>query len=324
MVTPRVSLPDIETLSANINSVLNKTQFATGQVNILSRTTNDYATTFPSEVITCQLPDGNKLGLLCKYAAGLNHESYGHRGGVPYEAEIYQNILQKLTVSTPAFYGTGRDELTGEQWIILEYFEEELRVRASDNSTSMQAAARWLGDFHRENEKLLRSTPFPFLNRHDAVYYSGWVDRTLFFADRLQKRPSWLDEMGKYFREGMHILLSKQENIIHGEYYPANILYYREHIYPIDWESTAIGIGEIDLASLIEKWPLETAEECTRIYTSNRWPEGQPNDFEQKLILAQLYWLFRWLGDGLEWTRETEGERRLERLQFLGMEMGVL
>jgi hypothetical protein len=324
MLSSRANFPDLETLTKNVNYVFDINQFSYDQVTIQSREPNDYATTFPSEIITCQFPDGSNLRLICKYAAGFNHNSHGHRGGVSYEAKIYRHILQKLQASTPTFYGAGKEKITGESWIILEYFDEELRVKASNSFSAMQAAARWLGNFHRENESLLSKTSLPFLNQHDVDYYLGWSDRTSQFADHLHKRYPWLEKVCERFNEVVYILLEKQENIIHGEYYPNNVLFYQKNIYPVDWESAAIAIGEIDLASLIEKWPQHVSKNCTQIYKSTRWPEGQPDDFDLKLDTAQLYWNFRWLGDRPEWTHNPEGVKRIERLQFLAEQMGLI
>jgi thiamine kinase-like enzyme len=324
MLSSGGNLPALGKLTKNINSVISENQFTAGPVIILSRESNDYATTFPSEIVTCQLADGSELQLLCKYSAGFNHNSYGHRGGVSYEADIYRHVLQKVQVTTPLFYGAHQDAVTGEIWLILEYFDEDLRVKASDNLTAMQAAARWLGKFHKENETLLSEASFPFLNRYDADYFRGWANRASQFAGDLRQSFPWLDTICQYFRENVDTLLGPQDNIIHGEYYPNNILFYQDNIFPVDWESAAIAVGEIDLASLIEKWPFDIARDCISIYQSIRWPEGPPTDFEQKMDASQLYWLFRWLGDQPERTLHPESSERFERLQVSGERLGLI
>jgi thiamine kinase-like enzyme len=112
--------------------------------------------------------------------------------------------------------------------------------------------------------------------------------------------------------------------IVHGEYYPENILFFEHTIYPVDWESAAIAIGDIDLASLIEKWPQEIVRDCVGKYQSTRWPQGPPAGFEQKLDTAQLYWLFRWLGDRPDWTQHPDSTKRFERLRSFGERLGLI
>ena len=45
--------------------------------------------------------------------------------------------------------------------------------------------------------------------------------------------------------------------MIHGEYYPHNILFQSGVVRPVDWETAALAPGEIDLATLCEGWPPE-------------------------------------------------------------------
>ncbi len=52
--------------------------------------------TSPNEVVTCQWANDSKSRVFIKYEAGHSHDSFGHRGGVAYEAEVYRNLLQSL------------------------------------------------------------------------------------------------------------------------------------------------------------------------------------------------------------------------------------
>ena len=109
--------------------------------------------------------------------------------------------------------------------------------------------------------------------------------------------------------------------VIHGEYYPQNILYRDGKIHPIDWESTAIAAGEIDLASLIEGWTEEIVRQCQIQYQQARWPAGAPGEFDRTLCTAQLYLHFRWLSDLPETT--TNGWR-FEQLHSAGKRLGLI
>jgi hypothetical protein len=56
-------------------------------------------------------------------------------------------------------------------------------------------------------------------------------------------------------------------------------------------------LGEIDLAFLTDSWPEEIVRQCEREHQRVRRPTGSPTNFERRLGAAQLYMLFRWLGD---------------------------
>jgi aminoglycoside phosphotransferase (APT) family kinase protein len=174
--------------------------------------------------------------------------------------------------------------------------DKSVRLRDSHDRTLMCAAARWLARFHRASESRLSLASLPCLHRYDAGHYLGWADRTSQLAGPLHQRFPWLATLCERFEDVVGMLLKPPAMIIHGEYYPNNILFRQGMIYPVDWESTTIAIGEIDFASLIERWPPEIIERCKAEYLSARWSEGPPAGFEQRLDVAKLYWRFRWLG----------------------------
>ncbi len=188
----------------------------------------------------------------------------------------------------------------------------------------MRAAARWLGQFHRLNESRLVPASLSFLHKYDAKYYLGWAERTSQFAGPLHQRFPWLATLCRRFEEVVDTLLEPPGIIVHGEYYTNNILFSQGTIYPVDWESTAVAIAEIDLASLIEGWPSETARACKLEYQTTRWPEGPPADFERRLQAVQFYWNFRWLGERPDWTTEEKSLSRFDHLQSLGEQWGLI
>src|SRR5262249_39256996 len=82
--------PDRQALAASLRSA-----WSTGEpVVVLRRQRTVYERTFPSEVVTCRLPDGSRRRLLCKYSAGPGHRDGGRRGGGTYEAEVYRRALR--------------------------------------------------------------------------------------------------------------------------------------------------------------------------------------------------------------------------------------
>ena len=284
---------------------------------LLKRDANPYASTFASERVVVEV-EGEMQALFCKYSGGYTPED-GHHGGVAYEATVYRS-LQECGVDVPHLYGcvrTSSKEVCSseEVWLVLEAVDGERLNKAP--SGALVEATRWLTNFHARTH---RTEPPPYLTRYDADYYQGWAERSAHLAAPLDAYP-WLEGLCERFSEEVS-LLQDTPTLIHGEFYPHNILYQHERVLPIDWESAAWGAGEIDLACLTDAWPEETVEACEAAYCLTRWPEGVPEAFERRLSLAQLYLHFRWLGDRAEWTHHPEHAWRFEALHRIAQGLG--
>lgn len=329
-------LPNLRTLTGGLASVLRS------RVTVIDRQPNIYASTFPSEVVTCRVDGRSELLLFCKYGAGHGTSLSGitgHKGGVPYEAAVYRHVLHGSRATTPTFYGAYRDVKTGHTWLILEYLDQSLRVSRCNQMTEtpapMSLAARWIGQFHRLSEERERCSSLHYLIRYDTEYYLEWARRTSLFAGHLRPRFPWLTTLCRRFEDVVTLLLASPPTVIHGEYYPGNILCHGGTVYPVDWESTAVAAGEIDLAALTDGWPAEIVRQCELEYQRVRWPAVSPANFGERLWAAQIYLHFRWLchdftvkGTGdeqLDWSPEAKGNLfRLEQLRSLGERLGLI
>jgi hypothetical protein len=330
-------LPNLRDLAVGLTSVLRS------QATILDRQPNTYASTFPSEIVRCQLGNGRELRLLCKY--GADHSTSlsgrtGHKGGVPYEAAAYRHVLRTSRATTPKFYGAYEDVESGDTWLILEYLDDSVRLRKMrESSGAMGLAARWIGRFHNTTEERLSDPSMRFLSRYDAEYYLGWTRRTSLLTAHLRQRFRWLTTLCGRSEDVVALLLASPPTVIHGEYYPSNVLFRSGTVYPIDWESAAVAAGELDLATLTENWGAEIERRCELEYQRARWPEGSPPDFERRLCSARLYLQFRWLcheNRDLLTAKSTGGERwdcshkvkislyRLQQLCFLGERLELI
>jgi thiamine kinase-like enzyme len=161
------------------------------------------------------------------------------------------------------------------------------------------------------------------LRAHEAGYYLGWAERTERFARPLRERFPFVCGLGRRFESLVPELLGQPRTVIHGEYYPANILTSDGQIYPVDWESAGAGAGTIDLASLTERWGTAVTHRCSLEYQQARWPRQPPAEFTRWLDVARIYLHLRWLGDRPEWTEKTE-TWRFTPLRALLRRLGVL
>jgi hypothetical protein len=313
----------VDRLEAVLDSVLRASGSIAGVRSIVRHETNVFESTFKSEIVRCELGDGTTLYLLCKRGAGHVDDVYDHKGGVPYEALVYQHILQPLQVTVPTFYGAIKDHPSGETWLILEYLPEGMRVSKMPHPDAMSMAASWIGQFHATSEARLHELPRTLLKAYDADYYLGWARRTLLFADALPTPFYWLRGVCDGYEHRLASLMKARPSVVHGEFTPHNVLMSGGTIFPVDWESAALGAGEIDLAILTDSWPASLTEACKLAYQRARWPGGRPSDFEESLATARLYCQFRWLGARPEWTTDQRAHWRFAQLRSLGQELGL-
>jgi hypothetical protein len=332
MKTPPSLLPDLETLTQRLTAAMDGHGSRTRSVVILDRKLPRFMSTFPNEIVTCQLPDGRKRRVFCKYEARHTHNSFGHRGGIAHETEVYRRVLHELPGFKPRCLGAHTDEHTGETWLLLEYVEGSVRV--SDISTrhppreqplALVRCAGWIGRFHALQEGRVSEDPPEFLRRYNPKYYRGWMRRTAKFALPLRRRFPWLAELCAGKKEWFAPLLASPLTIIHGEFYSKTVLIRRNKLYFIDWESAAIAAGEIDLASLTEgKWKKRIVRQCVQAYQRARWPEGAPADFARRLDAARLYLHFRWLGEKPEWAVREKSLWRYHQLRAAAKRLKLL
>lgn len=266
---------------------------------------------FPKEVVSCRVGTGEIQRLFCKYSAPRD-QAFGHRGGLPYEARIYGEILARLLLRTPRLIGSGTDP-AGGTWLMLEALEEAVRLEADWHR--MPDAAGWLGKFHREAIERIQPESPSFLITYDREYYCGWAERTLSHARQLRMDLPWLDSLATEFSHGLSALLHDGERtLIHGEFTVKNVMISSGDMCPTDWESAAWAAGEVDLACLVDGCDSDLVSTCVERYASSRWPSEAPTAFAGRLLFAEIYLHFRWLGDV---SAELDDERLRSRFQRL-------
>ncbi len=315
--------PDLSRLTSWLASVLHQSGGDYRHFSIIKRIPNIEASTFPSEIVTCRIGSNKKITVFCKYAALKQQDRYGHKRGVAYEAEVYRQVLQGLKLPLPKFYGVYRDKENGQIAIILEYLRDTTRVSRAPNINGMLKASQWLGAFHAINETRLTTAQIPFLSVYDEAYYRGWPYRVLQFTREFKRNYSWLYSLCGQFEDLIAILSGAPMTVIHGEFYSQNVLMHNGRAYPVDWESAAIAAGEIDLASLTDRWPEEIVTDLKQAYQQTRWGNRSNANFDCVFELARLYTQFRWLGDWAEFSAK-DCEWRFEQLRFLAKRLGLI
>jgi hypothetical protein len=317
------TLPDPGHLERGLASAFRRSGRGS-EVALLSREANVYTSSFPTEIVTCRLNGIQEVRLFCKYGPVNGASAYGHRGGITYEIAVYEHLLRNVPQTTPQYFGSFTDAPAGEAWLILEYMDESVSVSKMDQRDALCLAARWLGEFHASSEALIPSASLAFLRRYTVEFYRGWAERTGLFAAHLHQRFPWLDILCAHAEEVAAILLEPPLTVIHGECTMENMLTWRGKIYPVDWETSAIAVGEIDLVSLTDSWPADIVGQCELAYQHARWPDGAPSEFPPRLDAARVYHALRWLGDRREWTTHEDNLYLFDELRSAGERMGVI
>jgi phosphotransferase family enzyme len=317
--------PDTEVLATGLSSVFAEDGL-TRPVIILDREPAANASSFEGEVVSCQIAGGGRLRLFCKYQSCVGDPDHpNHRHGIDYEAEVYRHVLRASPATVPGFYGVYKDVAAGETWLVLEYLDAAIPLNdTSPPGAAMREAARWIGRFHAMNENRVLGEGWPFLKRYDADYYLGWARRTLLFGREIAEHQAWLPGLCQRYIARIDAFLSHPATLIHGEFESNNIMCDGATVYPVDWESAAVAAGEIDLASLTWGWSAEIIQDCEQEYQRARWPDGAPTAFEQRLAMARMYLLLRWLGDRPEWTTPEGSRWFFDELRLLGEREGLI
>lgn len=316
--------PSGDQLAAGLTSALSQLAHA-GDITVVGREGNPYESTSPSEVVTCRLPDGDSLRVLCKYGTRAESRRDDHRSGVPYEVAVYRHVLAPIGMSTPRFYGSYHDPVDGRLWLVVEYADDGERLsRSSGAYPGVVAAARWIGRFHALNESRLADPALAFLNVYDRRYFAGWIERAAACTSAVQREYPWLGQIWDRADQALDRLASLPRTVVHGEFYPANVMLRGLGVCPIDWESAAVAGGELDLVTLVEGWPPHLVAESEHAYAAARWADGAPADYRERLDGSRMYWSIRWLGDRPEWAGSRLLRPRFETLGAAARRLGLL
>lgn len=271
-------------------------------ISVIERRNNPWSSRSPSEILKVRLADRAVCEVLVKYEAE-NPGHTGHRGGIARESRVYERVLRPLGLGA-SFYGGSLEAAVGAPWIAIAYIGDAVRISKAPYPGAILSAARWIGHFQLLTRELIGAEGVRFLSRYDLEYYLGWVTRAQDFVGDVGRTYPWFRDACAAAPEVFDILIRAPETIVHGEYYPQNVLWRDGAVFPVDWESAAIGAGEIDLASLVQKWPADAAAAAHPQYLSARDAKGGDPVHWHRLSAAMTYWSFRWLGDSVEWARD--------------------
>jgi Ser/Thr protein kinase RdoA (MazF antagonist) len=295
-------------------------------------------TSFNLVDLEIELEDGTVLLLLLKDLGMENLHETARRVKPHFlynplrEIKTYQEILAPSGLSSAHFYGAVVRPDKDRYWLLLEKISGLRLSQVSDYSAWLHAA-RWLARLHSrfagESETLSRSVP---LLHYDAAFYRMWLERVEEFQSVGPRKAVWQALAGNYDR-AIERLIRLPSTLIHGEFYASNILLQETRagcrIRPVDWETTAVGPGLIDLAALTSgAWTECERAEMAAAYHDTLLSEGTPGFPLKDLLLAlddcRLHLAIRWLGWAPDWSPPSENAHNwLEEAIALSEKMGM-
>jgi len=287
----------LRTLEIGLRTALESEPWARG-IKLTSATKNPYACSWTTELLSCDTA-GGPVRIFCKRSQTSSTHVAQYAGGLGYEHSVYEKILSRSGLSHPQLFGSFLDS-NGNQWLFLESLETHARwSRTAEPEESALKVARWLGRFHAEQESCLSETPqdFAWLREHDHDHFRLWIDNGKRFCKRSDGDFAWLGPICERVEELLPDFLATPRTVIHGEFFPPNVLVRDDDVRPIDWEAAAIGAGEEDLVAMTDNWSAPVVAACEREYAAARWPSGVPDYFQTSLPTAHLLHQLRWLND---------------------------
>lgn len=282
-----------------------------------------YGSSHPLEAIDVVFADGSTLALLNKMTAGPNsHSAIATPDFIrdpDREAAAFKLIPRLHDDGAPCLHAviTGDD---GESSLLFERING-LELYQHGGIDTWMAAAEWLAVFHARHAIRLPAGSDRLLARNRA-HMEQWWQRAIDFARSRDRDPLdgvRLQRIEPRWRRALERLDASPPTIVHGEFYPSNIMIEEsatgQRIRPVDWEMAGTASGLLDLAALTGgSWDANRRDSVVNTYRvayrSAVRAFGSnirlPQDFERALDDCRLALAVQWLGWSADWTPPAE------------------
>jgi len=271
-------------------------------VESVHTTPYEYRTSHSLEVVDVLLRDGNTMELLLKHLgrSGLDANA---RLAKPEHLHEPQREIEAYGVLEHAKLGTATCYAAGPDWLLLEKVRGVELWQVGDMAVWANVA-RWLSRMHRLFSGQQLTAPH-FID-YEASLFRRWV------ADATAREPR-LKQVADRCSRAIELLQSQTRTLVHGEFYPSNVLVAGERVVAVDWEMTGTGPGVLDLAALITGLPAEDRETVVAAYG-----DAGVIEIDAARLLLAAHWIGRagWTPPrehARDWFREAaEAAERLE------------
>jgi len=293
-MTPQsLALPDGAAVVAAVAPLLAAAADRAG-VTLVARRPNPCFSTAPTEIVTLDVPARGHVELFLKYDRGSIDPEPRFRQGLAYCSRAYACVVRRASLPHVPCLGLVAVGSSPCSMLVLEHLAGALRVNETADESGVIAAAEWCGRLHAWGLDEVDDPAVAFLARHDLDYYVAWATRARALAATSGPVPPWLAGLCTEFGSLAAALAAAERTTIHGDFGPQNVLWRDGVVYPVDWESAAVGPGAIDLATLLFAWPTEVVRRGIDAYWRSRGSRP-PANFAAIFAAATVYTALRWL-----------------------------
>jgi aminoglycoside phosphotransferase (APT) family kinase protein len=246
----------------------------------LERTRSPDTTSYPTEIVTAHLANGEAARLFLKDLGSSRAPKDGAEERRAREAHVYRDLLDGSELGVPAYYGSVNDERRGRFWLLLELVPStQLRSCNFDRWVDAAGWLGWLQGYVAQDAARFESSPL--LIRHDREYFARRAELALVEATHmstpLARRLSGI--LAGYDRL-IDVMVEQPRTLVHGNYRPKNILLDLEaeplRVCAVDWEVAAIGATMYDLALLSDGYESSRLEALFDAYRTEAIEQGVP------------------------------------------------
>lgn len=227
------------------------------------------------------------------------------------EPWVYRSVLEPLACGAPSCWGSVSWPRRGRHWLFLERIDG-VPLAEVGQPEAWEAAAAWLGRFHVTVGRG-PGTSGPLI-RHDARLHRWWFRRAVERAREVRDTAGLAAVLRRIRR--VHAAVAEEiaeapGTLIHGEFYPSNVLLAEGRIRPVDWEMAGVGPALLDLAALTAgSWGAEERAGMALAYRHAVLRAGAPVEpldrFLRTLTECRLLLAVQWLGWGRDWNPPPE------------------
>jgi hypothetical protein len=285
-------------------------------IRTIARKPYAYATSAPLEELEVTLEDDRRVDLILKVLGRRTLLTQARLAKPTFlyeprrDIEMYRTILSGAGIG-PRFYGAVVDDDRGRYCLILERIRgvELWQVGEID---VWEDVARWLAGFHRrfrdELEDVRRANPL--LLDYGTDLWAIWPRRAAArLADDGDPRLSELCRIIAHYGTVIDALVSGPHTLVHGEFYPSNVLVDRAgdevQVWPVDWEMAATGPPWLDLAALVEGWDAAGQARLVAAYhealTAGLDDGPTIDEVRSGLDCCRLHLTLQWIGWARDW-----------------------
>lgn len=271
-------------LNAALEHALSNHFCETVSIRTLKRRVSDYCSSYLIEELDLKLDNGQRLQLIFKdlSPSALISTARNVKAKFLYEPrreiECYRDLLASHELGTAKYYGAAVDLERSRYWLFLERVSPSLLWQMGDFEIWKRVAG-WLAGMHTYlSERLAgKGTIQPeHVLKYDELYYRRWIDRAKCYirlGDSSTERAAAkaIDWIWQRYDGVVERLRQLPVTLIHGEFYPANVMVDTERgnlrICPVDWEMAGLGPGLMDLSALSSGgWSTEQKESIAFAY----------------------------------------------------------